>query len=474
MKLNIKKIPKPIMSSIVYMLVVFFQSGINLITTPIFSRILTTADYGITSTYQSWYNILSVFITLNLSAGVYNNALIDFEKERKEMTSSFLSISTILTFITFFIYTCFKSKIVKIIGLSEYLLDFMFINFLTAPAWNLFLTREKFDYNYIKPLIITMITFLLNPILGIIGIKIFSEDKAIAKVIFCGLPTVIVNFIMFIHTIREGKCFFNRKFWKYALAFNIPLIPHYLSGIILAQSDRIMIQKFNGDSAAGIYGVAYNLSQVIQGVFVGINAALIPFTYKSLKNKNYKSIGKYADLILGFVGIISILLIMCAPEIITILAPQEYYSATWVIPPIVIGLYFYFLSSLFGNIEFYYKKNIFVTIATSCAALLNIILNIFFIPKYGFIAAGYTTAVGYFILTASHYIFMKKIQPNNIYNGKNLLIISMTVFVITCICMLLYKLPIVRYLIIFIGVIICLINYKKIITISKKIVANYK
>ena len=77
---KLAEIPKPVISSIVYMLVVFFQSGINLITTPIFSRILSTSDYGITSTYQSWYNILTIFVTLSLSAGVYNNALIDFDK----------------------------------------------------------------------------------------------------------------------------------------------------------------------------------------------------------------------------------------------------------------------------------------------------------------------------------------------------------------------------------------------------------
>ena len=100
---KIKKIPKPIFSSVIYMLVIFFQSGVNLITTPIFSRILTTADYGITSTYASWYNILTIFITLNLSAGVYNNALIDFEKDRDKVTASFLSISILMSIIILFL-----------------------------------------------------------------------------------------------------------------------------------------------------------------------------------------------------------------------------------------------------------------------------------------------------------------------------------------------------------------------------------
>ena len=136
----IKKIPKPLISSIIYMIIVFFQSGVNLLTTPIFSRILTTSDYGITSTYSSWYNIFTIFITLNLSAGIYNNALIDFDKERDKATSSFLSISILLSIITFIIYVLFKEPIKQLLGLSEYLIDFMFVNFLTAPAWGFFLT----------------------------------------------------------------------------------------------------------------------------------------------------------------------------------------------------------------------------------------------------------------------------------------------------------------------------------------------
>ena len=198
----------------------------------------------------------------------------------------------------------------------------MFINFMTAPAWGLFLTREKFDYKFIKPLLITMVTFILNPIIGIAAIELFPNSKAVAKVIGSGLPTLIANSILLIYIIVKGKCFYNKKYWKYALTFNIPLIPHYLSNIILGQADRIMIQKIVSDSAAGIYGVSYNLSQVVQGVFAGINAAWIPFTYKNLQSENYKKIGKYTNIILEFISVISIMLAICAPEIIRILAPE--------------------------------------------------------------------------------------------------------------------------------------------------------
>lgn len=467
-KQRIKKIPKPLISSMIYMLVVFFQSGVNLITTPIFSRMLTTEEFGITSTYQSWYNVIGIFITLNLYAGVYNNALIDYEKEKEKVTSSFLSISITITIIAFIIYNFFRQQICTLLGLNEWLVNFMFLNFLTYPAWGLFLAQQKFDYKYVKPLIFTVITFILNPIIGIIGIKLFPNNKAVAKVITSGLPTVIVNLGLLIYIMKKGKCFFNKNYWKYALTFNIPLIPHYLSNVILSQSDRIMIQKMIGFSEAGIYSVSYNLSQVMQGVYTGINAALIPFTYKAMKKNEFKKIGQYSNYLLLFIASVSILLAICAPEIIKILASEEYYDAVWVIPPIVLGLYFCFLTSLFGNIEFYYKKNIFVTLGTTSAAILNIILNYIFIPKFGFIAAGYTTAVGYIFLAIAHYIFMNKIQKEKIYDIKFILKLSLAVTLIMFFVITIYNYWILRYSIIAIIILIILFNYKKIKNLLKK------
>ena len=50
----------------------------------------------------------------------------------------------------------------------------------------------------------------------------------------------------------KGKAFYIRDYWRFALAFNIPLIPHYLSSQILNQADRIMIGNMIGKGEAAI------------------------------------------------------------------------------------------------------------------------------------------------------------------------------------------------------------------------------
>ena len=66
-----------------------------------------------------------------------------------------------------------------------------------------------------------------------------------------------------------------------------------------------------------------------------------------------------------------------APEVVRILAPNEYFEAIWVIPPLATSVFFIFLYTLFANIEFYYEENKFIMIASIIAAILNIILNIY-------------------------------------------------------------------------------------------------
>ena len=70
-----KSLSAPVKASIWFTVCNIIQKGIALISTPIFTRIMTTQQYGVYTIYQSWYQVLTIFATLNLSAGIFNNGL---------------------------------------------------------------------------------------------------------------------------------------------------------------------------------------------------------------------------------------------------------------------------------------------------------------------------------------------------------------------------------------------------------------
>lgn len=90
-----------------------------------------------------------------------------------------------------------------------------------------------------------------------------------------------------------------------------------------------------------------------------------------------------------------------------ILSLNSYASISRVIPFVVIWYIFYKMSSIVGMFIRYAKKTIFQSITVLFAGALNIILNKIFIPKYGYVAAAYTTTISYFVMFLLTFIVVK-------------------------------------------------------------------
>ena len=94
---NYKSISLQARASMWYTICNVLQKGISFIIIPIYVRILTTAEYGQYSVFQSWRDVLIILATLNLHAGVYTKAMVDYPDDRDKYTSSMQGLSTLIT-----------------------------------------------------------------------------------------------------------------------------------------------------------------------------------------------------------------------------------------------------------------------------------------------------------------------------------------------------------------------------------------
>ena len=85
---KLRNISPPMLASVALMLTQLIQKGLQVITSPIYTRLLTTDEYGTVSLFFSWYEIMVIFTGLCLSKGVFNNGMMEFKKERDEYTFS--------------------------------------------------------------------------------------------------------------------------------------------------------------------------------------------------------------------------------------------------------------------------------------------------------------------------------------------------------------------------------------------------
>jgi len=479
-QIKYKQAGDPLKASFWFLICGFFQKGISFLTTPFFTRIMNSAQYGVYNQYYAWYSIIQILVTLNLAAGVYTRGLVKNEDDQDAFSSSLLLLSTVCVALGVCIYCLFKNSINSLTGLNVIFMLLMFIEIWTNVSFLFWSNKERVNYRYKKLVALTLIYVISRPVMGMVLVIFARPDKqALARVLGAVIVNAVLYIPLFVRIVYKGKVLFNYNYWKYAVFFNIPLVPHYLSQVLLNQSDRIMITKICGSSETAYYSVAYTLAMVMQIFSQSITSTMNPWIYKTIKRGQIKRIENASYIILVAVAAVNLILILFSPELLLILAPEDYQRAVWIIPPVTISVFFMFLYNLFVTFEYYYEKTKFVPIATGISALLNIILNYIFIPRFGYVAAGYTTLICYIIYAIAHYVFMNKMMAgvtgdNRVYNTNIIITISVLLIASGLIISMFYDKIIIRYSIAAVSVFLVLINYKRIYKFIRMRIDNEK
>lgn len=456
------------------------QKGISFITVPIFTRIMSTEQYGQFSVYLSWISIFTILGGMDFHTCIYINELSRLEdaREKDRLAVSLINLSFVITSAWLIIYLCATNFWNDFLGMTTPMVILMFVEVFFIPAVNLWSTKQRYTYNYKKLVLWTVGQVALNGIFGIIFVLLVNtENQAIARIFSIALVQMAFGLILIISFVLKAKELFVTQWWKKAMQLHIPLLPHSLSLTVLSSVDRVMINNMVGAKETAIYSVAYSASMVINLIKLSITQAMTPWIYECIKNRKYDSVRKNCNFVMLGVMFMSFLFILFAPELIMIVASQDYIDAIYVIPPVAASVFFTFLYSIFSTVEFYFEKTTGIMYASVASAVLNIVLNFIFIKLFGYIAAGYTTLVCYLFLSFTHYKMMKKVVKEKIGNVelfdiKFIIGLGMVVILSTMVFSILYSYIIVRYVIIFIALLFVLFKRKKIVQLIKNIRRN--
>lgn len=466
LKAKYNSLPRPVIASFWFLICAFLQKGIQLISTPIITRLLTSEEFGQYSVFDSWLKILTIFITLQLYSGVYAQGLIKYSHDRNIFSSSLQGLTLSLTVAWSIIYLLFRHFWNELFSLTTVQMLSMLAMMWATSVFCFWSSEQRVQYKFKSLVTITLIVSFGKPIVGIIFI-ILSKNKVTAYILSLAIVEFIGYIVFFFIQINRGKKFYSKKYWLYAIGFNLPLIGHYLAQNVLNCSDRIMIKYMVDDSKAGIYSLAYSISQIMILFNTAMMQTISPWIYQKIKEKKVKDISQIAYLALMIIAVVNIALIAVAPEAVVFFAPKQYHEAIWVIPPVAMSVIFQFSYDLFAKFEFYYEKTKWIMIASVSCALLNMLLNYFFIDKFGYVSAAYTTLICYILYSFFNYLFMRKVciihlDSIKVYEPQKLLHIYILFLIISFLVMSTYNCYLIRYSIIITSLIIVLIKHKNI------------
>jgi O-antigen/teichoic acid export membrane protein len=207
---------------------------------------------------------------------------------------------------------------------------------------------------------------------------------------------------------------------KTLFRFALPLIPTTVALLILDSSDRFFLTYFHNLEEVGIYGLGYKLGMGLLIPFSVTQLALPQRLMAWNREENLRPQGiKFTNIYICIIGGMALLVILFAQDIVRLVAPAEFMRASFVIGPVVLG------SVAFGSYSLL-TSGVYVTgsthplmVVTGSAAIINICLNFWTVPRWGAVGAAWSTLAAYAWM--AFFVYWRvarktplKIQPLNI------------------------------------------------------------
>lgn len=267
------------------------------------------------------------------------------------------------------------------------------------------------------------------------GVVLYSVLNMLLLLIFLEVEIINVNTVIlissvaylfaFIYIFFSGKLYslfslssVNKNIVKKMLSYSIPIIPSSISLWIVNLSDRLIIIQYLGASSNGIYAAANKIPNLCGTVYAIFNLAWTEVAARTVddKDRNEYYTLLYNTLFSILVGIF-LLMIVASPIIFNLLINQKFSEGSMQVPILFMGVFFSSLVSFYGGVYVALQKTKQVGISSFIGALLNTVINLILVNKYGLYAASISTVLSYFLIYVYRKYDLKKMVVIK-YNQK--------------------------------------------------------
>lgn len=419
-----------------YLLSSFLTKGTSFILMPIYTRYLSQSEYGILQSINSIITFLPILISLCLDSA-YIRFFHDCKGNKEKITYLFSTIywsififgAIILLVILSFSYLWFEDFLMIPV------VPYAYIAFIPALFNQLSVLCK---YHLEQSLLTNKITFLdvtSTIINGGISVSLlcFFELGIISRLLGILIASLFLSIIYYIYYSRIGllKFVFDRSILVSCLKYSIPLMPAMLGSLISAASDRLVIAQYVDMETVALYSFAFQIATLVYVAGDAITRTMVPLTMSGLVNNKEDTkikITNFSVLIWCIMILINLLLFLFSKEIVIIMG-AETYEQSYILIPFLGFVYVLGMQQRFPiQIIQFYKKSWVISVGCIIMGGSNLLLNMLFVPYFGFKAAVYNSIISNTIYVIWSFVQASKYEKIN-YNWNKLL----NIFVISII-----------------------------------------
>ena len=396
-----------IKNTIIIFLSKFCTQFLSFFLLPFFTALLSTEEYGYFDLYSTYAWLLAIFLTLQLENGIFR-FLID-KRENNSEIKKIITNGIIVILVQLLIFMSIYFICLKILKIKN--IEYIFIMTLSTSLLNLMLQISRGLGKNIEYGLASIISGSSNVLLCILFIKYLSM-----KLLGIVLAYVFSNILASLFLIFKIKIYkyinfsvLSKNKIKELIKYSFPLIPNSISSWIMSISDKIMISFLLGVSFNGIYSISTKFSLLISHIF---NVFSLSWTESASMSNNDEDRSIYFSKIINIVFLLCsfmcLLILAAMPIIFKILIKELYFDAYKYIPILICASFFELFSILIGGVFIALKLPKEIATTTILGGIINILINIFFMKKYGLIIASLSTLISYIYIALARYLKISK------------------------------------------------------------------
>lgn len=402
---------------------------------PLYTRMLTTEEYGIFDLYVSTISLLIPILSLNIVEAVMRFSM---DKNIEKQKTFSVGLSLVLKSIIILFGIVFANYVFKGVDIFNqyplYLILYYICNILFDLVTQFAKSIEKiFDFAIAS--ILNSTTMLLLNILFLICFEMKLEGYFLANCIAFVIPIIyLVIKLKLWQYIKFKK--YDKELKKTMKKYSIPLIFNSIGWWITNVSDRYILTWLKGLSANGIYSVSYKIPSILNVIQAIFSQAWILSVVKAYENKEHKFITEVYKIYNCLLVLVCSIIIILTKVISKILLANEFYNAWRYAPYLMISVLFTSISNFLSGVFAASKKSAILGKTTLIGAGINIIFNFILISEIGIVGAAISTLMSYVVVWAIRLKGCKKIINLDINLKKDIfsyIVLIMQAILINCI-----------------------------------------
>lgn len=403
---------------------------------PLYTEYLSPAELGISDTITSFTSFLFPLLVMAFDSAF---SAYFYEEDGKEYTNRVFNTVFFFLLIQGFIpiIMAFGSGIISqvLFGTSDYSVGIILaLLSVSTNLWYLsFALLTRMENRMRTFALINVFSSTTMILLNILFVSILKWGYMALLASSCIVNGLQIVLYLITCKVTISRNYIDRPLFKKMFKYAVPLIPMTVSTWILNMSDRYMLLYFSGEAEVGIYGIGSRFITVLSVVISGISTAYTSFAFKSHRDEDAKEMfSDVVNILFVFLAGICTTVALFGKEIIYIMTSSEYHSSYLLLPSMMFSQLAYALYTFTGYGIAFQKKPQYYFYSVTSGALLNVILNVFLLPKMGAVGAALTTLIGTVLMLGISYYYSNKLYPCN-YGIIKIAFVFLSLYIITII-----------------------------------------